>query len=57
MPTPPAPTPAPTLDVARQQQQTQDKVAGRQGRAASILTSTAGDLTPVQTGTKTLLGS
>lgn len=55
-PTPPAPTPAPTIDVARASQQAQDTMATRQGRAAGILTSEKGDLTPVETGTKKLMG-
>jgi hypothetical protein len=57
LPTPPAPTPAPTIDVARAAQQTQDAVIDRRGRAASVLTSQQGDLTPVETGTKKLLGA
>ena len=32
-------------------------MAGRQGRAASVLTSTQGDLTAPNTATKQLLGS
>jgi hypothetical protein len=56
-PTPPAPTPAPTIDAARQAQPAQDKMAGRQGRAATILTGSQGDLAAPSTGTKQLLGS
>ena len=57
-PPPPAPPPVPTMDNARQQQQAQDRLAGRRGRAASILTGAAGDLsTPPTTGAKQLLGS
>ena len=57
-PPPPAPPIVPTIDDARQRQQLGDALAGRQGRAASILTGAAGDLsTPPTTGTKTLLGS
>ena len=56
-PTPPAPAPAPTVDVARQMQQAQDAAAGRKGRAATILTSQAGDLAAPTTAAKTLLGS
>lgn len=54
--TPPAPTPAPTIDSARQAQQSRDVVAGRQGRASSILTGATGDLAMPATSTKTLLG-
>ena len=53
---PPAPVPAPTIDSARQSQQSQDVAAGRQGRAASILTSSTGDLATPKTSTKSLLG-
>lgn len=57
-PPPPAPLPAPTIDTARQQQQAQDRLAGRRGRAASILTGVSGDLTtPPTSGAKQLLGS
>lgn len=57
-PPPPAPLPAPTVDTARQSQQAQDSMAGRRGRAASILTGVSGDLTtPPTTGAKQLLGS
>jgi len=56
-PPPPAPAPAPTIDSARQAQQNQDRMAGRQGRAANILTGQQGDLVAPQTGTKQLLGS
>jgi len=56
-PTPPAPAPAPTIDAARQVQQANDQAAQRQGRAAAILTSDQGDLTPVETGSKKLLGA
>lgn len=56
-PPPPAPAPAPSIDEARQRQQAQDKLAGRQGRAATILTGAQGDLTTPPTATKTLLGS
>jgi hypothetical protein len=56
-PPPPAPPITPTIDDARQRQLAADSVAGRRGRAASILTGAAGDLsTPPTTGTKTLLG-
>lgn len=37
-------------------QMSQDVLAGRKGRAATILTSQQGDLTTPTTGTKTLLG-
>jgi hypothetical protein len=37
-------------------QMSQDVLAGRKGRAATILTSQLGDLVPPTTGTKTLLG-
>jgi hypothetical protein len=37
-------------------QMSQDVLAGRKGRAATILTSQQGDLVPPTTGTKTLLG-
>lgn len=58
MPPPPAPPPAPTMDQARQMQQAQDRLAGRRGRAAAILTGQRGDLaSPPTTGAKTLLGS
>jgi hypothetical protein len=57
-PPPPAPLPVPTLDNARQAQQAQDRLAGRRGRAASILTGVGGDLsTPPTSGAKQLLGS
>lgn len=55
-PPPPAPAPAPSIDTARQMQMSQDVLAGRKGRAATILTSQQGDLTTPTTGTKTLLG-
>lgn len=55
-PPPPAPPPVPTMDVARQRQQAMDELAGRRGRAASILTGPMGDLAPPTTGAKTLLG-
>lgn len=57
-PPPPAPTPAPTIDDARQKQQSSDKDAGRKGRAATILTGEQGDLsTPTTTsGAKKLMG-
>jgi hypothetical protein len=57
MPTPPAPVPAPTIDTARQQQQTVDNMARRRGRAATILTGPTGDLVAPETGTKQLLGN
>lgn len=56
-PPPPAPTPAPVIDQARQAQQSQDVLAGRRGRAATILTGSQGDLAAPTTGTKQLLGS
>ena len=57
-PPPPAPPPpVPTMDKARQRQQATDELAGRRGRAASILTGPAGDLAPPTTGAKTLLGN
>lgn len=55
-PTPTAPAPAPTIDTARQQQQANDQMAMRRGRAATILTSQQGDLSKSETGTKKLLG-
>ena len=55
--TPPAPLPAPTIDAARQSQQARDMAASRRGRASDILTSTSGDLSSVNTASKTLLGS
>lgn len=55
-PTPPAATPAPNIDSARQQQQASDNAAMRRGRAATILTSQQGDMTKSDTGTKKLLG-
>ena len=55
-PTPPAPTPAPTIDTARAAQEARDNAAMRQGRAATILTSDQGDLTPIETGAKKLMG-
>jgi hypothetical protein len=57
MPTPPAPTPAPTIDMARQAQQVGDAMAGRRGRAATILTGPTGDLAAPETATKRLLGA
>jgi len=56
-PTPPAAAVAPTVDMARQKQQAEDMAAGRKGRAATILTSQGGDLSPPTTAAKTLLGS
>ena len=56
-PTPPAAMVAPTVDMARQKQMAEDAAAGRKGRAATILTSQAGDLAPPTTSAKTLLGS
>jgi len=56
-PTPPAPAPAPSIDEARQRQQAQDVLAGRKGRAATILTGAQGDLSTPPTAVKTLLGS
>lgn len=55
-PPPPAPPPVPTMDNARQRQQAMDELAGRRGRAASILTGPSGDLAPTSTGAKQLLG-
>jgi putative ATP-grasp target RiPP len=56
-PTPvPAPAPAPTIDAARQAQMQNDNSVARMGRAASILTSTQGDMTNPTTK-KVLLGS
>ena len=52
----PAPAPAPTIDAARQSQIQNDGMAARAGRAASILTSTQGDMTNPTTK-KVLLGS
>jgi hypothetical protein len=54
---PPAPIPAPTIDAARQSQQSQDNVGAKQGRAAGILTSSQGDLSAAPTTKKSLLGS
>lgn len=56
-PTPvPAPAPAPNIDAARQAQQQNDNNVARAGRAASILTSTSGDMSNPNTK-KVLLGS
>lgn len=52
----PAPVPVPTIDEARQRRMAADELAGRRGRAASILTGPMGDLAPPPTGAKTLLG-
>lgn len=57
IPPPPAPASAPTVDVAKDRAMAMDKLAGRRGRAASILTGSQGDLTAAPTATKTLLGS
>jgi hypothetical protein len=57
-PPPPAPLPAPTIDAAKQQQQAQDRLAGRKGAGSAILTGAAGDLsTPPTSAAKQLLGS
>lgn len=56
LPPPPAPLPAPTIDSAKQKQVAQDELAGRKGRAAALLTGGSGDLAPMDTGTKKLLG-
>ena len=55
---PPAPAPAPTIDEARDARQKQDAALARKGRAASILTSSQGDIAMTETKSgKTLLGS
>lgn len=55
---PPAPSPAPTIDEARDARQKQDDALARKGRAANILTGSQGDLSAVTTKSgKTLLGS
>lgn len=57
IPPPPAPAPVPTIDNARASRQAQDAATARRGRAASILTSPAGDASTPNTGSKVLLGS
>jgi len=57
IPPPPAASPAPTIDVARQNRMQQDNTLARKGRAANILTSSEGVLSAPETGTKKLLGS
>lgn len=55
---PPAPLPAPTIDEARDTRQQKDVALARKGRAASILTSSQGDLTQTEIKSgKTLLGA
>lgn len=51
-------TPAgvPTVDEARQAAEQGDLLRRRRGRAATILTSTSGDTSTTNVGTKTLLG-
>lgn len=53
----PAAAPVPTVDNARSSRQAQDAAIARKGRAASILTSTQGDMSTPNTATKTLLGA
>ena len=55
---PPAPSPAPTIDQARDSRQKQDDALARKGRAASILTGNQGDLSTAEVKSgKQLLGS
>lgn len=56
LPPPPAPLPAPTIDTAKEKRMSDDTLLARKGRAASILTGPAGDLSTPETGTKKLLG-
>lgn len=51
---PPAPAPAPTVDRARDNLINQQEAAVRKGRAATILTSNAGDLSATSTSKKQL---
>jgi hypothetical protein len=53
-PPPPAPAPAPTIDSARAAQKSADTALSRKGRAATILTSSTGDLSGADTSKKTL---
>jgi len=55
-PPPPAPPPVPTMGNAWQRQQAVAELAGRRGRAASILPLPSGDRAPTSTGAKQLLG-
>lgn len=58
MPAPPPPPPQPP-DVASIQKETQDEdqlSIKRNGRASNLLTGAQGDLSQVQTASKTLLG-
>jgi len=55
--TPPPPAPLPTMDEAQESQVEGDRRLRRRGRAATILTSQAGDTGGVRTATKTLLGA
>lgn len=55
---PPQPIPRPpTIDQAAADSDQNDILRRRKGRAADILTSSRGDLTPPSVGTKTLLGA
>lgn len=57
-PPPPPPPPVPTVDDARAAADRETAGYRRRGRAATILTSTEGALTPsANIGAKTLLGS
>ena len=49
--------PVPTIDDARVSDEERMRAHRRRGRAANILTSEKGDLTPPTTATSTLLGS
>lgn len=57
--TPAAPAAAPetpTVDAAKQQQQEQDQIDRKRGRAATILTSANGDTTKPKLGASAALG-
>lgn len=49
--------PVPTVDDAAESREALDKRRSRRGAAASMLTGQLGDTAPMQTATKTLLGS
>ena len=57
MPAAPAAAPeVPTVDKAKEAQQEQDMIDRKRGRAATILTGTAGDTTKPKLGASTALG-
>jgi hypothetical protein len=50
------PPPVPTIDEAAESREALDRARRRRGSAASVLTGQLGDVAPVSTAVKTLLG-